>query len=79
MAVCASLFGEWIRKLDQRTIIIMAIIAATISAAMTIKCMGLLTICLSIPNRVPSGTKSIPHFVHFPGLGWRTSVCIGQK
>jgi hypothetical protein len=54
---------------DQRIIIIAAAIIAAISAIMTIRCKGLLTMCRSRANRVPSGTKSMPHLGHFPRFG----------
>jgi hypothetical protein len=50
-------------------IIIAAIITATITAAMIIRWEGLLIMCRSMPNLVPSGSKSMPHFGHFPGVG----------
>ena len=45
-----------------------AAISATITAAMMARCNGLLSMCRSMPKRVPSGSKAMPHFGHLPGF-----------
>jgi hypothetical protein len=52
-----------------RIIMIAAMIATITATMMTTIIMGLLIMCRSIPNLVPSGSKSMPHFGHFPGFG----------
>ena len=44
----------------------MAIIAS-MTAAMMASINGLWVMCRSNPNLVPSGSRPIPHFGHFPG------------
>jgi hypothetical protein len=63
---------------NQRSIIIDAAITVIIKTAITMRCSGLLVMCRNNPNRVPSGSKAMPHFGHLPGFGCRMSECIGQ-
>ncbi len=56
-------------SLDQRIMIMIATMIATIGAAMMKSCKGLFTMDRSMPNLVPSGTKYMWHFGHFPEFG----------
>jgi hypothetical protein len=49
-----------------------------ITATIIMICNGLLNMCRSSANRVPSGINSIPQRGHLLGLGSRTSECIGH-
>src|SRR5215207_1262027 len=49
--------------------IIKTAMMASISAAITVRCKGLLIMCRSMPKRVPSGSRSMPHFGHLPAFG----------
>jgi len=51
----------------QRTIMPAAMTAAMTTMMTIIN--GLLSMCRSMANLVPSGSKSMPHFGHFPGFG----------
>jgi hypothetical protein len=51
---------------------------ASITTTITPMCSGLLNMCRTSPNFVPSGNKFIPHFGHLPGPFCRTLECIGQ-
>ena len=62
-----------------RIVIIGAAMIATMTPAMMARCNGLLAMCRSRANRVPSGTKSMPHFGHFPECSCCTPECMGQK
>jgi hypothetical protein len=42
---------------------------ATITATMMPTIRGLFIMCRSMPNLVPSGSRSMPHFGHFPEFG----------
>jgi hypothetical protein len=50
----------------QRSIIIAAAITASISATIIAMWRGLLIMCRIKPNRVPSGSRSMPHLRHLP-------------
>ncbi len=52
---------------DQR-IIMITTMTATMIATMMMTIKGLFTMCRSMPKRAPSGSKSMPHFGHFPGF-----------
>ncbi len=65
-----------LKSLDQRIMIMIATMIATITAAMMKSFKGLQSprevpsMDRSMPNLVPSGTKYMPtHFGHFPGFG----------
>jgi len=60
------------------SIIMTAAMTATITTAITARCIGLEIMCRRIANRVPSGTSAMPHFGHGPDPDWRTALCIGQ-
>ena len=55
-----------------RIAIIAATMIATMTPAMMARCNGLLAMGRSRANLVPSATKSMPHFGHFP-------ECMGPK
>jgi hypothetical protein len=73
-----AVFAALLRDQRMMMIIIAAAITPAITATMTPRCKGLLSMCRSKPNRVPSGNKSMPHLGHLPELDWRTSECMGQ-
>jgi|SRR6266498_360279 len=58
-----------LKFLDQRIMIIITTMIATMTAAMMKSIKGLFTMCRSMPNLAPSSTKSMPHFGHFPEFG----------
>ena len=58
-----------LKSFDQRNKIMIATMIATRGAAMMKSFKGLFTMDRSMPNLVPSGTKYMWHFGHFPELG----------
>jgi hypothetical protein len=66
---CASMSKILATQCAPRAIIITTAIPAIITTAIMTRCNGLLIICRSIPNRVPSGIKAMPHLGHFPASG----------
>jgi hypothetical protein len=76
-----ALSGRWALHgvLAHRISIIAAAIMPTISAAMMTMCVGLLMICRSMVNRVPSESSSWPQYGQMPGCLYRTFGCVGQR